>query len=106
MLTFCYKNGIFSHFPGGKWHSFTSNKIGQVEPETAALEPLEVPVEPRAAAVGHVAAALGHVAAPVEPVVAPVDKGSSPSEAPEALFFSRGLALLPCYHRQGPRLSC
>jgi len=50
--------------------------------------PLEVPVEPRAAA-GE------HVAAPVKPVVAPVDKGSSPSEAPQALFFSRGLAFSP-----------
>ena len=57
-------------------------------PETATLEPLEVPVEPRSAAVEH-------VAAPVEPVLAPVDKGSSPSEAPEALFFSRGLAFSP-----------
>ena len=59
-----------------------------VEPETAALEPLEVPVEPRSAA-------LEHVAAPVEPVVAPVDKRSRPSEAPEALSFSRGLAFSP-----------
>ena len=65
-----------------------SSQIGQVEPETAALGPLEVPVEPRAAAVEH-------VAAPVEPVVAPIDKSSSPSEAPEALFFSRGLAYTP-----------
>ena len=64
------------------------SKIGKVEPETAALGPLEVPVEPRAAAVEH-------VAAPVEPVVAPVDKGSSPSEAPEALSFSRGFAFSP-----------
>ena len=59
-----------------------------MEPETDALGPLEVPVEPRAAAVEH-------VAAPVEPVVAPEDKGSSPSEAPGALFFSRGLAFSP-----------
>ena len=59
-----------------------------MEPETAALGPLEVPVEPRAAAVEH-------VAAPIEPVVAQVDKGSSPSEAPEALSFSRGLAFSP-----------
>ena len=44
---------------------------------------LEIPVEPRAAAVEH-------VAAPVEPVVAPVYKGSSPSEAPGALFGSGG----------------
>ena len=56
-------------------------KIGGVEPETAAGGPLEVPVGPRAAA--------------VEPVVAPVDKGSSPSEAPEALFFSSGLSFSP-----------
>ena len=56
-----------------------------MEPETAALGTLEVPVEPRAAA-------AEHEAAPVEPVVSPVDKGSSPSEAPEALFFSRGFA--------------
>ena len=52
-----------------------------MEPETAALGPLEVPVEPRAAAVEHVAA--------------PVYKGSSPSEALEALFFSRGLVFSP-----------
>ena len=62
-----------------------------MEPKTAALlmslGPLEVPMEPRAAAVEH-------VAAPVEPVVAPVDKGSNPSEAPEALLFSRGLPFL------------
>ena len=73
------ENGIVLHI---------SSKIGQVEPETAALGPLEVPVEPRAAAVEH-------VAAPVEPVVAPEDKGSSPSEAPGAVFFSRGLAFSP-----------
>ena len=73
------ENGIVLHI---------SSKIGQVEPETAALGPLEDPVEPRAAA-GE------HVAAPVKPVVAPVDKGSSPSEAPQALFFSRGLAFSP-----------
>ena len=59
-----------------------------VEPETAKLEPLEVLVEPRSAAVEQ-------VAAPVEPVVAPADKGSSPSAAPEALSFSRGLAFSP-----------
>ena len=59
-----------------------------MEPETVGLGPLEVPVEPRATA-------MEHVAALVEPVVAPVDKGSSPSEAPEALFFSRGLAFSP-----------
>ena len=76
---FCDKNGIVLHI---------SSKIGQVVPQTAALGPLEVPVEPRAAAVEH-------VAAPVKPVVAPVDKGSSPSEAPEALFLSRGLAFSP-----------
>ena len=52
-----------------------------VEPETAALDPGEVPVEPRAAGVEHVAA--------------PEDKGSSPSEAPEALSFSRSLAFSP-----------
>ena len=63
------KNGIVLHI---------SSTIGQVEPETAALLPLEVLVEPRAAAVEH--------------VLAPVDKGSSPSEAQEALFFSSGLA--------------
>ena len=73
------KNGIVLHI---------SSKIGQVEPETAALGPLEVPAEPRAAAVEH-------VAAPVEPVVAPVDKGSSPSEDPETLFFFRGLSFSP-----------
>ena len=56
--------------------------------ETATLELSEVPVEPRSAAVEH-------VAAPVEPVVAPVYKDSSPSEAPEALSFSRGLAFSP-----------
>ena len=74
------ENGIVLHI---------SSIIGQLEPETAALGPLEVPVEPRAAAVEH-------VAAPVEPVVAPVYKGSSPSEAPEALSFL--LAALPRYH--------
>ena len=59
-----------------------------MEPETTALGLLEVPVEP-------IAAVVEHVEAPIEPVVAPIDKGSSPSEAPEALFFSRGLATLP-----------
>ena len=59
-----------------------------VEPEAAALGSLEVSVETRAAAVEHVEAAVEHVAAPVEPLVAPVDKGSSPSEAPEALSFA------------------
>ena len=39
---------------------------------------------------------MEHVAAPVETVEAPaVDKGSSHSEAPEALSFSRGLAYSP-----------
>ena len=59
-----------------------------MEPETTALGLLKVPVKPRAAAVEHKAAL-------VEPVVAPVDKGFSLSEAPEAFFFSRGLAFSP-----------
>ena len=42
------------------------------------------------------AAAVEHIATPVEPEVAPVDEGSSPSEAVEALSFSRGLAFSPC----------
>ena len=50
-----------------------NSKMGPVEPETAALESLEVPVEPRADA---------------------VDKSYSPSEAPEALSFSRDHILM------------
>ena len=41
------------------------------------------------------AAAMEHEAVSVEPVVALVDRGSSPSEAPEALIFSRGVAFSP-----------
>ena len=55
------------------------------------VEPLEVPVETRAAAVEN-------VASPVDPV----DKSPNPSEAPEALSFSRFLPFLlvavPRYH--------
>ena len=72
-----------------------NSKMGLVDPETAALKALEVPVETTAAAVEH-------VVDPVEPAVAPVDKDSRPSEAPEALSFSRALpfllAALPRYH--------
>ena len=91
MVTLCDKNGIFYHFAGENGIVLhTSSKIGQVEPETAALGPLEVPVEPRAAAVEH-------VAAPVEPVVVPMDKDS------RGLVFL--LAALPRCHilmRPGP----